>query len=83
MLLLISSVFFLNIILYKKHTCNIATLFLPAIIHPQHTHIMACHCVLGNFPHTLALGSSVPGLWSAMSTITWFAAFCPRRHISL
>lgn len=44
---------------------------------------MTCHCVLGNIPHTLALGSSVPGLWSEMSAVTWFAAFCTRRPISL
>lgn len=54
---------------------------LPSFI--LNTHIMACPCVLGIIPHTLALGSSVPGLWSEVSTVTWFAAFCPRRHISL
>lgn len=54
---------------------------LPSFI--LNTHIMACPCVLGIIPHTLALGSSVPGLWAEVSTVTWFAAFCPRRHISL
>lgn len=46
-------------------------------------HMPTVHCVLGDLPHTLAPAASVPGLWTKVPTVAWFAAFCPRGHLPL
>lgn len=50
----------------------------------SHTHMSwTVHCVIGDIPHTLAPAASVPGLWTEVPTVAWFAAFCPRGYLPL